>query len=252
MLPVSQRSFSSIQFIPISVMWHIFLLYHIRLLILPSLKHMIALKFVIKTFQHFVCSVCITCMEHALEFWWYASCRFLDLQWKTGKIFHSINREDIMVTNVNANIQVEMVRFSKCTPSSVPQNKECKWNRVCLNVLYAKIWLTEGKTEIHQCQMYITNWHRRMGQSISHCMWLRRHARFVWTRTQMIVLCSPQPAALSAASDSAPYCFNWASKPGNDMSLQPALVSYILCLPTKPFPLSALLVLETRFTGRLV
>lgn len=48
-----------------------------------------------------------------------------------------------------------------------------------------------------------------------------------------------------------PYCFNWASKPGNDMSLQPALVSYMLCLHTKPFPLSALLVLEARHTGRL-
>lgn len=133
-----------------------------------------------------------------------------------------------------------MVWYSKCTPNSVTWNKECTWKRSSLNVSYVKIWLTEGKTD--QCQMYITNWHRRMGQSIFHCMWLRRHARFVWTRTQMIILCSPHPAALSAASDSAPYCFNWASKPGNDKSLQPALVSYMLCLHTQPFSLSALLV----------
>lgn len=145
-----------------------------------------------------------------------------------------------------------MVRHSKCTPSSVAQKKECTWKRSSLNVSYVKIWQTEGNTETQQCQMYITNWHGRMGQSISHCMWLRRQARFVWTRTQMILVCSPQPAALSAASDSAPYCFNWASKPGNDMPLQPALVSYRLCLHTKPFHLSALLELESRYTGRLV
>lgn len=57
--------------------------------------------------------------------------------------------------------------------------------------------------------MYITNWHRLMGQSISHCMWLRGPARFLWTRSKMIFLCSPPPAALRTASDSAPYCFDF-------------------------------------------
>lgn len=74
-----------------------------------------------------------------------------------------------------------------------------------------KIRPTKGETEKHQCQKYITNWHRRTDQSISHCLWLRRHARFVWTRTQMMVPCSPQPAALSVWFG-PPYCFNWASK----------------------------------------
>lgn len=57
--------------------------------------------------------------------------------------------------------------------------------------------------------MYITNWHRLMGQSISHCMRLKGHTRLLWTRSQMIFLCSPQPAAVSTASDSAPYCFDF-------------------------------------------
>lgn len=44
----------------------------------------------------------------------------------------------------------------------------------------------------------------------------------------------------------------WASKAGNDMSLQPGLISYILCLHTEHFPLSALPVLEARHAGGLV
>lgn len=43
----------------------------------------------------------------------------------------------------------------------------------------------------------------------------------------------------------------WASKAGNDMSLQPGLISYILCLHTEHFPISALPVLETPRRTRL-
>lgn len=44
----------------------------------------------------------------------------------------------------------------------------------------------------------------------------------------------------------------WASKAGNDISLQPGLISFILCLHTEHFPLSALPVLEARHAGGLV
>lgn len=75
-----------------SLSWDtLILLEQIRLLlILPRLNHMtITTTSVIKTFQHFVC---IPCTQRALEFWWYASCCFLELQSKTGKTFHSNNR----------------------------------------------------------------------------------------------------------------------------------------------------------------
>lgn len=83
--------------------------------------------------------------------------------------------------------------------------------------------------------MYITNWHWRMGQSMSHCLWrggtpgLCEPGLRWWFR----VVLSQQLWAQRRIQP--PYCFNWASKPGNDMSLQPALVSYTLCLHTKTF-----------------
>lgn len=101
--------------------------------------------------------------------------------------------------------------------------------------------------------MYITNWGRLMGQSISHFMWLRGHARFSWTWSQMISLCSPQPAALGTASDSAPYCFNF-ERANQEMTChfnRRLLPTHSASTP-KPFPLSALSVLEGRRTTRLL
>lgn len=136
-----------------------------------------------------------------------------------------------------------MVWFNKCTLDRVP------WNRV-----YVKEKLLDQKADRNKS---VSNVHYQLASTYGPV-----HLSLYAAEGAHQVVVNPVSDDLSVQSSASscehsirfsPLLFRlWASKAGNDISLQPGLISYILCLSTEHFPLSALPVLEARHAGGLV